>query len=150
MSIHFLIFINMKKLLWLIVIIVTIYILLIFKAPNITTKIEKSLWFSWLTEFVTGTKWNLDKTYTNIPSKSEAYSWIIDIKNNIINWLDTTKEKIDSVRWAVVWAEKKINEVKQTYDKAASFINNANNKLKEAQKTINDISGAINNTWTTN
>jgi len=140
----------MKKILWLFVLIITIYILLIFKAPNITTKIEKYLWFSWFTEFITGTKWNLDKTYTNIPSKSEAYSWIIDIKNNIINWLDSTKEKIDSVRWAVVWAEKKINEVKQTYDNAVNVVKKANQQIQNTKKSIDNITQSINQatgTW---
>jgi len=140
----------MKKILWILVIIITIYILLIFKAPNITTKIEKSIWFSGFTDFVTGTKWNLDKTYTNIPTTGEAYSWIIDIKNNIINWLNTTKSKIDDVRVIANSANKNINDIKKTYDNAAKFINKANQKLKDTQKTINNITKAVNNTWTIN
>jgi len=134
----------MKKILWLIVLIVTIYILLIFKAPNITTKIEKVLWFSWFTQAVTGTKWKLDKTYTNLPSKSEAYSWIIDIKNNVINWLDTTKAKIDDIRSAAAWAEKKINEVKKTYDNAVNVVKKTNQQIQNTKKAIDNISQSIN------
>jgi len=143
----------MKKILWLFVLIITIYILLIFKAPNITKKVEKTLWFSWFTEAVTGTKWNLDKTYTNLPTKDEAFSWIIDIKNKIINWVNTTKSKIDDVRSAAAWAEKQINQVKKTYNNAINVVKKTNQQIQNTKKTIDNISKSINqatNTWTIN
>jgi len=140
----------MKKILWLFVLIITVYILLVFKYPNITTRIEKTIWISWFTQFVTGTKSNLDKTYTNLPSKDEAFSWIIDIKNKIINWVNTTKSKIDDVRSAAAWAEKQINQVTNTYNNAINVVKKTNQQIQNTKNAIDNISKSVNqatSTW---
>jgi competence protein ComGC len=46
----------MKKIIWILILLVVVYILLIFKAPNLTTEIEKLAGIEGLTELVTSIK----------------------------------------------------------------------------------------------
>ena len=136
----------LKKFYWFSIMILVIYILLIFKAPSFTKIIDEKLWFNWFTEFVTQFKWAVDETYTNLPSTDEikdwyekAYSWAIDIKDNIKSWIDVTKEKIDTARVALSWAEDTLNKVKDTYEETVDFIDWASKQLDEARKTIDKV-----------
>lgn len=131
-----------KKFYWILVIIFTLYILLIFKAPNITIGIEKMIGLSWFTEYITTFKWKVD----NLPSKddienryNEVYSWAVDLKENIQDWINTTKDKIDSVRVALSWAEDTYNKAKDTYDSTINFIEWANDKLNDVRDSIDKV-----------
>jgi hypothetical protein len=75
-------------------------------------------------------------------------SWAIDLKNDIVNWADVTKEKIDSVRATLSWAEKAYNELKDTYWEAVEFIDETSKKIDEAKKIIDAVQ-SVSNSWVT-
>ena len=150
----------MKNILLSILILFIIFILLIFKAPVAALKIENILWINWFSEFVLSFKWTYDETVTNIPTKSElknaydtVHSWAIDFKDKFEDWLNITKEKIDTVREKVWEAEDTYNELKWTYDEVQEFIDTNSWKIeeiKEVIETVSEITETITNTWETN
>ncbi len=159
----------LKKIyLWLIIIFVS-YILLIFLVPSVTTIIDRLIWINWFTENVRKIKSVIDDSYENLPSKEEvvdkynkAYSWAVEIKENVEEWIEFTKDKIDTAREVLSWAEDTYNKAKDTYDDAIEFIDKANDKISETKEkvdkineTAKDISElfstwALNNTWILN
>ncbi len=151
------IFIYMKKIIWVLILLVVVYFLLIFKAPNITTEIEKLAGFEWFTELVTSIKWNIDDAATKIPSQEEledrynqTVSWALHVKDNVINGIDKTKETIDNVRVTlsgaqdtisdtldVVWsAVDKVQKAKETVDKI-------NQSVQEVSETIESVNSTL-------
>jgi len=145
----------MKKLILLFVIIFTLYILIIFKLPVLADAIGKSFWLEKFNSFVLTFKSNVDMVSTDTPTKQElidtytkALSWAIDLKNDIVNWADVTKEKIDSVRATLSWAEKAYNELKDTYWEAVEFIDETSKKIDEAKKIIDAVQ-SVSNSWVT-
>ena len=145
----------MKKLILLFVIIFTLYILIIFKLPVLADAIGKSFWLEKFNSFVLTFKSNVDMVSTDNPTKQElidtytkALSWAIDLKNDIVNWADVTKEKIDSVRATLSWAEKAYNELKDTYWEAVEFIDETSKKIDEAKKIIDAVQ-SVSNSWVT-
>ena len=145
----------MKKLILLFVIIFTLYILIIFKLPVLADAIGKSFWLEKFNSFVLTFKSNVDMVSTDTPTKQElidtytkALSWAIDLKNDIVNWADVTKEKIDSVRANLSWAEKAYNELKDTYWEAVEFIDETSKKIDEAKKIIDAVQ-SVSNSWVT-
>ena len=142
-----------KKLLLSGLILFIVYILLIFKAPEIAWTIEKLILIDWFNEFALSFKSIFDETVTQIPSSEEFLSWTIDIKNTVIDWVNTTKDKIDSFRETMSWAQDTYNDLKNTYDEAKDFINSNSWKIediKEVIETISNITETLTNTWETN
>lgn len=136
----------LRKLFWTIILILTLYLLLMFKAPSISSAIDKLIWFPWLTEAVTRFKWTLDETYTNLPSKEEVkdtynkvYSWAVEFKENFEEGVEITKDKIDSARVFLSWAEDTYNDAKETYEDAVEFIDDTSDKLEETRESIEDF-----------
>jgi len=111
-------------------------ILLVFNAPILANNIAKILWIWTINNKIIELKDYLNKNSTNIPSRDEFISWAIDIKNNVINWVDSTKEKIDSIRITLSWAESKYNNIKKWYDNVQEFV-------KTNSWTIDDMKNVI-------
>jgi len=72
----------------------------------------------------------------------------------VIDWVKTTKDKIDDVRVVLSWAEDTINKAKQTYDDTVELIDEANQKFSDTKKAINNIAetwrGLMEIIWTWN
>ncbi len=122
----------MKKILWLIILCVTIYGILIFIQPEITDWIEDVLWFSGFWDKVRGNLWTINETVTDIPSISEFQSWAIDIRNKVTDWIQTTKDTIDTVRSTLSWAE-------DTYNKAKDVITETTETIDKIKGTLDDV-----------
>jgi peptidoglycan hydrolase CwlO-like protein len=143
----------MKKLLLLFVIIFTLYILVIFKLPVLADAIGKTFWLEKFNEFVLQFKSDVDMVSTDTPTKEElidtynkALIWVIDLKNDIVNWVDVTKDKIDSVRKTLSGAEKAYNDLKEQYGNAVEFIDETSQKIEEAKKIIDAVQ-EVTNSW---
>ncbi len=122
----------MKKIFWVIILLVTAYGVALFMKPAITDWIEETLWFEGFWEKI---RWNLgfiNKTVTDIPSFWEIQSWAIDIRNKVADWINTTKETIDTVRSTLSWAE-------DTYNKAKDVINETTQTIDKIKGTLNDV-----------
>jgi len=142
-----------KKLLLSIVILFIAYVLLIFSAPNIAWAIEQLLWLDGLNQKIIDFRDSFNDKSTSIPSKDELLSWALDLKDNIIEWVDTTKEKIDSFRETMSWVEDTYNDLRDWYNEVKDFIDTNSWKIDDAKEilnTVSDITQTLTNTWETN
>lgn len=127
----------MKKIIWLIVLIIVIYIVLIFIKPVIANKIAVSLWIESFNEKVLEIKEKLDDASTKVPTKdelTEAYSGAKDKISDL-------KDNIDDIR-------KAAKDLENKYTQAKEFIDETWKKLEQTKKTINDLKEVI-WSWTT-
>lgn len=133
----------MKKILLFLLCLVILYGLTIFLAPEISSRLEKTIWFSWTTDSIRNFKSQFDDVVTDIPSVDEFKTGAEDVKNTLQDWLNTTKWKIDSVRSTFSWAQDTINETFDTIDWAIETV-------KNARETVDDLSKkteSLQNLW---
>jgi methyl-accepting chemotaxis protein len=126
----------MKKLLSLIILIFVLYGVSVFLLPGVATKIDILIWMPGLSDAIKGSKSTIDSTVTNIPSIKEFKSWAIDIKDKVVDWVEMTKETIDTIR---SWAQK----VEETYDTALDTYNNLKGSLEDAQEKVEQIGEVV-------
>ena len=122
----------MIKLGWLFIAVFTFYIMLVFKAPTLSTEIDKVIWIEWFSEKVVIFKWSYDKAVTKMPTKEEieaVYSWAVEK-------VDQVKETIDDIR-------ETVGEVEDTYDQATEFISDVWDKLDQAKDTFDEVKDTI-------
>lgn len=141
----------LKKIFWWFILIVILFILSIFKAPDLAKSISWVIWFPNLSINIYEFKWRFDTAVTNIPTKeelefkyNETLSGAIELKWKIIDWVQTTKETVDDLRETLSWAEQKIEDLKDTYNDAKEFVDEASKKIDEAKKIIEDTNKVIN------
>lgn len=118
----------MKKILWVIIFIVLLYIVLIFFKPLIAEQIAKQIWIEKFNEFIINSKDKLDYVSTKIPTKDDlekAYSWAQDTISDI-------KENIEDIRWTA-------NDIEEKYNDAKDFINETWEKIENAKEALNDL-----------
>jgi hypothetical protein len=142
-----------KKLILSLIILFVWYILLIFTMPSVASAIEQLLWIGWFNQKVIDIRDSFNNKTTTIPSKDELLSWALDLKNNIIDWVDTTKEKIDSFRETMSGVEDTYNDLKDWYNEVKDFIDTNSWKIEDAKEilnTVSDITQSLTNTWETN
>ncbi len=132
-----------NKVIWWLVIVLAFYLLAIFNVPIFADKIWDLLWVHDLNNNIRETKKSFDKAVTTVPSKEElqkwyekAYSGAIEIKENFNNWLDLTKDKINSFRKTMSWAEEK-------YEQTKEFIEDTSEKIDKIKEVIDVVSS----TW---
>lgn len=128
----------MKKL-WLILLILIIwYVLLIFQAPEITDKLGNKE----INDRIRWSKATVDEISTNTPTKEE----VIQFKDDVVNGIETTKEKIDTVRATLNNAEQKIKDTKEQIDNAVETVNNLKEDVGSALETVEKITDVLGET----
>jgi len=147
----------MKKFFLVIIIIITSYILIIFKLPELWANLGNLFWTTKFNEFLLKNSDTFNNTVTDIPSKEElintyskAYSWAIKIKDTVVDSAETIKGNIDDVRVTLSWAESKINNIKDKYKEAKDFIETNSWKIQNIQNEIDKvskISKILTSTW---
>lgn len=140
-----------KKLLLIILIIVTLYIISIFVSPALADKIESSLWITWFNQKIRDLKSGVDSTYTNIPSKDEFLETYDQAKiqaeikaKEALNWVSEVKWNIDEVRSTLSWAASTYSEIKWSIDETKLQIETSVNAIKTTADTLNQVSNTIN------
>ena len=157
-----------KKIFLSLLIIFILYILIIFNIPSLWLKIENILWINWFNNFILKSKKTYDETVTNIPTKEEVietydtvYSWAVELKNNLKEWLDNTKKQVDNIRETLQETKDNYYELKENINEAKDFIENASWTLKntinsntwliewtkEIYESIKELENEIYNTW---
>jgi len=128
-----------------------LFVLSVFKAPDVASSVAAMFGYPDLPTKIISIKWRYDTVVTDIPSQEElknqynsTLSWALELKENIINWVNTTKDKVDSIRESMSWAEQKIDDLKDTYDDAKEFIDETWKKIEETKKIIEDTQAVIN------
>ena len=141
-----------QKLFWSIILLFILFILAVFKAPDLAKSVAELAGFPNLPTNITEFKSNFDNIVTDIPTKEElesqynsTVSWALQLKENIVNWVETTKDKVDSLRETMSWAEQKIEEIKEWYEDAKQFIDETGKKIDEAKQIIEDTQAVIEN-----
>lgn len=132
----------LKKLFLIFFIFFILYLMLVFKTPW-TADI---LWNKEFNNFVRSFKPTLDDTSTNIPWKDDitgtftkTYSWAIKLKNDIVSWVEKTKDTIDSVRSTLSWAENTYNDAIDKIEDVKGFVNDAWKKVEQVKGTLEDF-----------
>lgn len=126
-----------KKLMWMFIIVIVSYILLVFNAPSVADWLERALKIEWLNEKIINFKKTFDEIVTKVPTKEEL-DWVY---NQAKDWIDTTKEKIDIIRW-------KAGEYKDKYDETIEYIEETTDKISWIKEDIEWFANLI-NTWST-
>jgi len=125
---------TVKKLLSILIIIITLYILLVFTNKILIEKIEDFIWLKWFSNNFIFLKEKYDEIFTKLPTKEEVYNEWEQIKKEI----DDKKEIIDNIRVGVKDLETKYNQTKD-------FIEDTNDKIIETKWKIEDLKNWLNN-----
>lgn len=141
----------LKKIFWWMIVLIILFVLTVFKAPDLANSIAELAGFPNLPTNIISIKSTFDWAVTDIPSQSEleehyneALSWAIIIKWQIIDGVQTTKDTVDDLRETLSWAEQKIEDIKETYDDAKEFVDEASAKIEATKKIIEDTTKVIN------
>lgn len=146
-----------KKIFFIIILVFTLYIVLIFISPALADKIESSFWFEWLNNKIRTFKSGMDDTYTNIPSKEQLLDTIDEVKKwaetktkDALDSVNQVKNTLDDVRVTLSWAASTYSEIKWSIDETKIQIENSVTAIKNTADTISDVSQSINNTFSGN
>lgn len=134
----------MKKIFWIIILLITAYGIALFMKPSITDWIEKIIGFEGFGEKVRSNLGFINKTVTDIPSLWEIQSWALDIRDKVTDWIQSTKDTIDTVRSTLSGAEDTYNKAKDVFDETTQTIDKLKWTLNDVEKLWDTIKGAIN------
>lgn len=150
----------LQKIFWWFILSITLFWVSVFKAPELADSIWNTFGFPNLTSYIRDFKSWFDEAITHVPSQEEIQekiaqtkSWALKIKDGIITWVETTKNKVDDVRESLSWAEQTLQDAKNAYNKTVDFIDETGKKIDEVKKTIEDTSKVIEevqNIWNNN
>lgn len=150
----------LQKIFWWFVLSVTLFWVSVFKAPELADSIGNTFWFPNLTSYIRDFKSWFDDVVTHVPSQEEIQeklaqtkSWALKIKDGIITWVESTKNKVDDVRETLSWAEQTLQDAKDAYDKTVDFIDETGKQIDQVKQTIEDTSKVIEevqNIWNNN
>ncbi|MCP4523658.1 MAG: hypothetical protein GY828_05595 [Candidatus Gracilibacteria bacterium] len=140
----------MKKILLGILILIVLFFVSIFKAPELAGAISNLLGYPDFPKHVIEFKSGFDHVVTDVPTKDEVIntynttlSGAIELKGKVVQGIHTSKETVDSIRETLSGAEEKIESAKETYNKTVDFIDETGKKIEETKKIIEDTSKVI-------
>ena len=134
----------MKKIFWLIILIITWYIISIFLAPTFADKIADLLWIQTFNEQIRWNSWKINKIATDIPTAWELQDSYNNTIKNVKDWIDKTKSTIDDVRATLSWAENTYNKAKDIYNETSETVNKLKDTLNDVDKMREKITGTVN------
>ena len=133
---------TIKKIFWFIILIFVLYIILIFVKPAFADQIADLLWIKSFNEKIRIIKNWIDVLSTKIPSEEE-----------ITDWINTTKEKIEDVKDTINDIRETTKDLKEKYEETKEFIDETKEKIDTVKDKLNDLEeiweGITNlvNTW---
>jgi peptidoglycan hydrolase CwlO-like protein len=122
----------MKKIFWLIILVLVWYIISIFLAPSFADKVADLFWIKSFNEQIRWTSKDINEISTNVPSIDEFQETYNNTIKTVKDWIDKTKNVIDDTRATLSWAEDTYNKAVNIYDETTETVD----KLKE---TFNDV-----------
>lgn len=150
----------LQKIFWWFILSVTLFWVSVFKTPELADSIGNTFGFPHLTSQIREIKKSFDWVVTHVPSQdeikdalAETKSGALKIKDGFIDGVEVTKDKIDTVRVTLSWAEQKIEDAKDAYNKTVDFIDETGKKIDQVKQTIEDTSKVIEevqNIWNNN
>jgi len=133
-----------KKILFLLLILLVLYVVSIFLKPEVASSIDNMLGMPWFSENIRNGKDFFDSSMTNT-SMWEFRSWALDIKDKFVEWVSTTKDTIDDIRWWAQAVEDTYNSAIETYNELKWTLEDWKEKVEQIQWVINSVTEL---TWT--
>lgn len=155
----------LNKILAVCLIIIVVYILIIFNSPKTADSLWKTLWLEKFNKFVLDFKKKLDKNPVEIPTTEDLTntyenfkSWATDIWNKIVDWVNKTKETIDTIRKTANDTQEDFNKMKKNYEKIKWTIEETTENIDKVSDAINSVKNTFTgsgktektNTWIVN
>jgi len=134
----------MKKIFWLIILVVTGYIISIFLAPAFADKIANLLWIQSFNEQIRWSSWKINEIATDIPTAWELQESYNNTIQTVKDWIDKTKNTIDEVRSTLSWAEDTYNKAKDIYDDTLETVDKIKETLDDVDAMSDKITSAVN------
>ena len=131
----------MKNIFLSLISVLILYGMLVFVSPQTASIISWALWIEALQNKIVELKWDLDIAST-------SYTWSIlsgalDLSSQIIDGVDNTKEKIDSVRQTLHEVDQWIDTVKSSYNDIVNVIQQVSEVVDVAENLSHDIQNII-------
>lgn len=142
-----------KKIILLALILAVLYGTSVFMMPEVSSKVDNLIGMPWLSDTLRGWKENFDGAVTDIPSidnvltgYEDALKGARDAQEKFTQWVDATKDAIDTVRWGAQKAEEvyegakeTYDQAKETYDQAKEVLDSVSGKIDDIQKIAEDV-----------
>lgn len=116
------------------------YGMLCFIAPSVASTLDKVIGIPGLSDTIRWKKSQIDESITNVSSISEFTSGAMDAKDSIINGVEVTKEKIDTVRQWAQKIEETYEDTKETIEDVKTIYNEAQTQIGEVKQVVDTIS----------
>lgn len=129
----------LTKIILLLVILGTLYLLSVFLKPEIARSIDSIIGVNGLSETIRGSKEQTDELITNMPSVEEFKSGAIDIQEKIVDGIHEAKDTIDTIRSGAQKAEDTYHEAKETYNSLKSTLSGATQKIGQIQGVVESV-----------
>ena len=129
----------MKKIISLFILLWALYGVSVFLMPDVSNSVDTALWFPGFSESIRGTKTNLDAAITDIPSAWEFKSGAIDIKDRVVDWVEATKDTIDTIRSWAQQVEETYNDALGTYNELKWTLEWAKDKVEQIQWVVESV-----------
>lgn len=134
----------MKKIIFLIIIIITIYILGLFIFPKEVRNFWDSIWLSSLNNVILTLKEKSDGIVNSDINLKNIWSGVTGALDSATNYAKDLKSKVDSVRSTASGITHTYNEVKTQIDDTTKNIQEIWEKINEAKKSIDSVTNIIN------
>lgn len=135
---------TLKKLFFLFIIIITLYILWLFIFSEKVRNFWDSIWLKSFNDFIINLKNKSDWVVKNEVNVISIKSGAQDILDNASNYAKDVKWKIDGVRKWAQDIEKTYNDVKKQVDETTKTINDFSEKINETKDSVNNFKNIFN------
>ena len=131
----------MKNILLSLLSVFVLYVMLIFISPATASTLSSALGIEWLQNTIISFKENLDTTSTS--GTGSFLSGALELSNQLIDGVDSTKEKIDSVRETLYQVEQWYDSIKSTYEDIVNVIDKVSEVVEVAETLSTDIQNLV-------
>lgn len=122
----------MKKIVSVLLILIAGFILLVFQAPDMASKIEKVVGMDGLTSTITSFRGTVNDVSTNIPTKDDLVDTYNKLSSGAVDAAVDAKLKVDGVRETLSGAE-------ETLDKTLKLVDDTQKAIEDGKEILKDI-----------
>ena len=119
-------------------IIIIVYGLWVFLAPDITSRIDAFIWFPGLTENIRGSKEKLD--YVSTDGVNSTLESVKQARESAREVVDTTKEHIDTIREQAANIEQTVQEIQWNIDTIKEVYESTTQNIEQVSDVLKSVS----------
>lgn len=117
--------------------VIILYGLWVFLVPDITSRIDAFIWFPRLTENIRGSKEKLD--FVSTDGVSSTLESVKQARENAREVVDTTKDRIDTIREQAAGIEQTVQEIQWNIDTIKEVYESTTQNIEQLSSTIKNI-----------